>query len=252
MADRTLLHSFVDESGDDGFSPASTEWLVISAVVLGTEYLQKALSEWEACKTLAGRRPQDRLHWNKLSHGARKAVLQRLNQMPITVVSILAHKRSFTPEQVYRLKCPTLYFFQTKLLVERLSWLARDLNTRTHITFEDRPQVSPKELKEYIFDTLRKPGRNTQIAYDNIDGFNAKKHTQQTQLEIADAVAGAVGNGLNPDRYGQVETSYAISLLPKMWIRGGSLYSYGLKVIPPVQLGNFELFRRIEEERKKK
>lgn len=46
----TLLHSFVDESGDDGFSAGATDWLIIAAVIFEKSYLSKVIGDWNICK----------------------------------------------------------------------------------------------------------------------------------------------------------------------------------------------------------
>jgi predicted Fe-S protein YdhL (DUF1289 family) len=246
-----VLHAFIDESGDDGFSPKSTHWLVIAALVLHKARSAAAMENWKQCKIDAHRRPHERLHWNKLDHPAKKAVLRRVLESDFDIVAVAAHKPSFAPDEVLRLKCPTLYCFLTKYLVERLSWLARDHNCKVNITFENRPQMNFAELREYIFTTLKLPAKNTQISHDYLGGFNCKHFSQETRLEIADTMAGAIGNGLNEDAFGGIETSYALSLLPKMWVRNGNLYSYGFKICPMIDRTKFQFFADIDKVVKK-
>jgi len=249
----TNYHAFIDESGDDGFSKTSTEWLVIAAVILKKEHVHSFPPIWQKCKTAIGRKPHERLHWKNFDHSTKKALLREIDKgTQFSIVVVAAHKPSLTGPEMLRLKCPSLYSYQAKLLVERLSWFARDKGSKIDITFEDRPQVSIKELKEYIFVTLQKPGRNTQTAYECMGGFNAKHVSQQTCLELADCMVSAIANGLNKDRYAAVETSYALTLLPRIWVRGNNLYSYGMKLTPGVDRAQFELFLRIDEERRNK
>jgi hypothetical protein len=245
----THYHAFVDESGDDGFSPSSTEWLLISAIIIHLPTSPHLSDKWDALKVHVHRRPTDRLHWKKLDHPAKKALLLKLQEIDFSIVSVAAHKRSLTKEQELRLRCPSLYCFATKFLVERLSWFARDRNSKIHITFEDRPQVNFVALKNYIFTVLRVTNANTRISYQHLDGFNSKHHSQEKRLEMADAIASSIASGLNPDAYGAVETSYAMSLLPRMWERNGNLYSYGLKIIPGIDRTKIELLSEIDEKR---
>jgi uncharacterized protein DUF3800 len=242
----THYHAFVDESGDDGFSPSSTEWLVISAIIVNLPASPRLSDKWDGCKVHVHRRPQDRLHWKKLDHPAKKALLLKLSSIGFTIVTIAAHKRALTKEQELRLSCPSLYFFATKFLTERLSWFARDRNSRIHVTFEDRPQVNFADLKNYIFTVLPRTNANAQISYPHLHGFNSKHHSQERRLEMADCIASSIANGLNVDAYGAVETSYAISLLSRMWERNGNLYSYGLKIIPGIDRSKIRLFAEID------
>jgi uncharacterized protein DUF3800 len=246
-----MLHAFIDESGDDGFSTKSTEWLVVVAFVVHKARSAAAIENWGKCKIDAHRRPDERLHWKNLEHNAKKAVLRRVLECEFDVVAVAAHKPSFAPDEVLRLKCPTLYCFLTKFLVERLSWLAREHNCKVNITFEDRPQVNFTELREYIFVKLKEPGVNTQISFEHLGGFNCKHVSQEVRLELADTMAGAIGNGLNNDAFGGIETSYALHLLPKIWARRGNLYSYGFKICPAVDRSKFQLFSDIDKARKK-
>ncbi|MHB8526982.1 MAG: DUF3800 domain-containing protein [Candidatus Acidiferrales bacterium] len=242
----TDYHAFVDESGDDGFSQSSTDWLVVSAVIIHLPSSLELAAKWNECREYVHREPGDRLHWKKLDHPAKKALLQRMESINFSIVAVAAHKRSLTAAEALRLKCPTLYCFITKFLTERLTWFARDNGSKINVTFEDRPQVNFSSLKDYVLSTLKVAGMNTQIDHERLNGFNCKHHSQEKRLEIADSVASAIGSGLNADRYGGVETSYAVSLLPRFWERKGNLYSYGMKTIPNIDRSKFKLFREFD------
>lgn len=247
-----LLHVFVDESGDDGFSPSSTEWLVLAAVCFKDQELSGLSSKWRGCRVAAGRLAEHSLQWKNLGHSARKVVSQHIADLPGKIIAVAAHKPSLTAEQMLRLRCPRLYSLLTKLLTERISWYARECNEAANITFEDRPQVKFSELREYILETLRTSSRYARINYKYIAGFNSRKRSHENRLEISDCVASAFGAGLNTDRFGQIETTYALILLPRIWERNGNLFSYGLKPWPTnITPADITLFAEISEEIKK-
>lgn len=51
-------------------------------------------------------------------------------------------------------------------------------------------------------------------------------------LQVADVCAGALNNALEPNKYGQIEDSYVLTLGPKLRREGMKLWGYGLKVFP--------------------
>ena len=128
--------AFIDESGDDGLKkfrvPGSrggaSTWLVISACVYRAQYSLEAV-KWR--DEILGRMPEKKkreLHFKDLSHQQRVVAAQVLGSKPIRTVSVLAAKKPI-PQGIYDQK-NQLYFYLTRYLLERVSWLCRDMRRR--------------------------------------------------------------------------------------------------------------------------
>ena len=138
-----LLHAYIDESGDEGTGEKSSKWLVLGALIVqeneipgAKAYLQKGVEGvWK------GRKPPTHVHFQKVpTHGQRKALLHMLKGLNFTACTVAAKKRDFSGEILKGLKCPRMYNYLAKHLIERISWFGRDRNesVRLDLRFEKR------------------------------------------------------------------------------------------------------------------
>ena len=155
--------AYVDESGDDGLekyripgrSGGASTWLVISAMVFRANRDLEAVSWRDEINRLMPERTKRTLHFVKLNHGQKLAAVKLLGEKPVRIISILAHKPSF-PIGTYVNK-NQLYFYLTRYLVERISWLCRDMRPRSpegdgrvRITFSRRGGMSYLDFRNYL------------------------------------------------------------------------------------------------------
>ncbi len=191
--------------------------------------------------------PPSHVHFVTCPHPKRKALLNLIKGIDLTCMLVAAHKGSLKPDEVTRLKCPSLYCYIAKHVVERLSWFARDRNDLVRITFAERSQIPFSKLKSYFYDVLQNrlyPVHD--IKFSHIASMSCIPANLNSLVQAADWITGSVAAGLNPDTYGNVELSYAEVLWGKYWLRNGKFWSYGLKTIPNIDHGNEKLFRRID------
>ena len=179
---------------------------------------------------------QRSIHFAEMTHGQKLVASQCMAKKLVRVVSVISNKRTIE-DGVYTEK-NTLYFYLTRYLIERISWLCRDLRPRVpqgdgrvKIVFSRRGNMQYQHFKNYL---IRLSADQTSVHWPVIDinGIDAKDHSTRAGLQLADIVASAFANGFEPDRYGNCESRYAELLKPVVYERGGNYLSYGVKVVP--------------------
>lgn len=149
-----MAHSFVayiDESGDDGLKNyrepggrgGASKWLIISACVFRqTNDLEAVRWRDEICAQMPDRKIRN-IHFADLNHGQKLAACKILAKKPVRTINIIANK-PIIPDGIYAEK-NQLYFYLTRFLIERISWLCRDMRPnvpegdgRVRITFSRR------------------------------------------------------------------------------------------------------------------
>lgn len=240
--------AFIDESGDDGLGGSfrdvgdqggSSKWLIISACVFRSTHTLDAV-KWrnEISARMPERKVRD-LHFARLSHGQKLAVVQVLGSKPIRAISILAAKE-LIPKGVYTEK-NQLYFYMTRYLLERVSWLCRDYRAnapegdgRVAITFSRRGGMQYDAFRAYLSRLKSSSDQDIGIHWPVIDieSVTAADHKSSASLQLADAIASSFAAGLEPDRYGNCEPRYAETLKQVVYSRKGNYLSYGVKIVP--------------------
>ncbi len=102
------------------------------------------------------------------------------------------------------------------------------------IIFSRRGGMNYEDFKTYL-EKLREinPGnKRYHWPVIDIDAIEAKYHKELAGLQIADCVASAFTNAVDPDRYGNVEVRYANLLRPNCYTNANRYASYGLKIVP--------------------
>jgi len=79
---------------------------------------------------------------------------------------------------------------------------------------------------------LVKAPRHTDWAVLDIDGIKVENHSKRAGLQLADLVTSAFGNALEPNKFGNYETRYAKTLIPKLIRSRGTASNSGLTVVP--------------------
>lgn len=252
-----MSHSFVafiDESGDDGLGNlkvpgakgGQSHFLVISATVFRATNSVSAVGWRDGILSQIPEKKVRQLHFKDLNHGQRLMAAQSLARLPIRVTSVLSAKRPI-PSGMYTEK-NQLYFYMTRYLVERLSWLCRDFRKlvpegdgRVKITFSRRGGMSYEAFQDYLRRLKNTAEGDVRIHWPVIDieTVEARDHSTSASLQLADIVASSVASAFEPDRYGNCEPRYAEALLPITFNRNGNRLSYGLKIVPAPEKCSF-------------
>lgn len=232
--------AYVDESGDEGFSfPGSSEWFVLSALVLRRETELETVKVLDEVKAMLKKEPRRPLHFRKLEHHQRVAYVNQLAEMKarMRTISIMVHKPSLVRVDTFTEKY-LLYRYATRFLLERVSWLCREHRRdgmgdgTVDVVFSNRRNMSYEDIRTYL-DVLRGM-RDVGIDWSVLkrEQVASLPHDQRRGLQMVDAVASSYWYALNPNQYGQTEDRYARTLHPLAYSRAGNFKGYGLKFFP--------------------
>lgn len=159
-------------------------------------------------------------------------------------MNVIAAKEPIPPD-IYVEK-NQLYFYMTRYLIERISWLCRDDRPtvkegdgRVAITFSRRGGMNYGDFRDYLRKLKASQQNDVQIHWPviDIDVVNAADHGKVASLQLADAVASSFAAGFETDFYGNCEPRYAETLKPvtynrKNWQGVRNYLSYGVKIVP--------------------
>ncbi len=235
---------YIDESGDEGFTfrpnaGGSSEWFVLSGVVVRQEKDHAVVSTMKASRELLGRPEKSALHFVDLQHQQRLAWVQTVAKCPIRTVSILCHKPSIKDPEVFKAKSYYLYHYASRLLMERVSWFCRDLRDPAKgdgvadVVFSNRRRMSYANLQTY-WSKLKDEQRDVRIEWNHIDParISAVNHDQLAGLQIADCIASSIWHAVNLDRFGNSEPRYLKEIRNTVYRYNKQAHGYGLKFWP--------------------
>lgn len=247
-----MAHSFVayiDESGDDGLGGhyrrpghrgGSSHWLGIGATMWRASRdldmvgcAQRILNRLQASKKRSG------LHFKDLRHDQRVMAINTLANEPIRVSGVFAYK-PIIREGIYTER-NQLYHYMTRYLLERLSWLCRDLRPnvpegdgRLKLIFSRRGDMDYDDFQRYL--RLLKGANDPAIQIHwpviDIDAVQARDHGSVYGLQLADLAVSGLRSALEPDTFGNIEPRFAETLKPCIYRRGSNWLSYGAKLVP--------------------
>lgn len=243
-----MAHSFVayiDESGDDGLANfrepgaggGASNWLAIGAVIYRLTNDLEAVS-WR--DEIRGQMPEKKsrsIHFKDMGHGQRLMAARMIGAKPLRAIVVASNKRTIEPG-TYDGK-NQLYFYLTRYLIERMSWLAgsmrqtvREGDGSIRITFSRRGGMQYDAFKDYLRRLSEDPKVSIKWPVVDIDAVTAEDHSKRAGLQLADIVTASVAAGLEHDRYGNCERRYAELLKPIVYNNRGNYLSYGLKIVP--------------------
>lgn len=190
--------AYIDESGDDGLHGnyrqpgsrgGSSHWLVISATVIRNS---PAISpvRWrdEILSQMPDKRSRD-VHFANLNHGQKLAAVRTIAAKPLRIISVLAAKPPIPPDTY--IERNQLYFYMTRYLIERISWLCRDYRRyatqgdgTVAITFSRRGGMSYEAFQDYLhrLHLDRSGGVRVHWPAIDIDAVDAQDHRRLAGL----------------------------------------------------------------------
>src|SRR5215469_17796381 len=88
--------AYIDESGDEGFNfgKGSTEWFVLSAVVVRSSLDLQTVKLLDTVRATLGVAPKKGLHFRDLKHQQRLPYVHAIANATVCATSVLVHKRS--------------------------------------------------------------------------------------------------------------------------------------------------------------
>lgn len=233
---------YIDESGDEGFQfdKGSSRWFVLSAVVTRKSNDLETVKLVDTVRNLLGRKDREPLHFRSLKQEHRLPFLHQIAQADLRTVTVFIHKLSIHNVELFQQR-NRLYFYASRLLLERISWYCRDGRPdepdgdgSAQIIFSNRGGMKYDEFRTYLAVLKSQTGMFgveidwNVIKADQITAYAAK----QMGLQIADAVASGFFFGVQTSQYGFTEDRYARMIKPVVYHRKGRYDGYGLKFWP--------------------
>lgn len=241
--------AYIDESGDEGFKflpgeKGSSRWLVLSAVVFRGSNALAPVRVLKSARELLNKPPKYALHFRELRHEQRVAYTGVIAKEKFLTVSVLSYKPDIPNPESFQQERNLLYKYLTRLLVERISWLARDHlkpgdgDGTAQLIFSDRAAMSYEDLRTYI-DLLYQQhamGGDIRIHWPAIKTaqIQAVGHTKLAGLQVADAIASGLFYAVNLNQYGHSEPAYLHMLAPHIYRFKQQPIGYGLKFLSNV------------------
>lgn len=227
------LHAYVDEAGVRSHSKASSDYFVMSAVIMDEEDAASASDFLAGLRKDLRRRPGDPLHWQNFNaHTDRLHAAKSLGQQEwATISSVVVCKRHLLGTS--QLNEDQAYLYTLRFLLERLSWYARDSSATLTYTLAHIVRMQLSKLREY--EANLRAGFDCRIHWSalNPKGGRIDQPKRIEMLQAADLAASATFAAFNPDKFGNVEARYLQELSPRLYRRGCSpVASYGLKMHP--------------------
>jgi hypothetical protein len=234
--------AYIDESGDEGFKfnadrTGSSEWFVLSAVVVRARNDVRVRDAIATVRTALGKPVNFGLHFRNLKHEQRIPYVEALARVPIRAITVMVHKPSLRDPETFR--DYRLYHYCVRLLLERVSWLCRDEHRNGHgdgsakIIFSNRSAMSYTDLRKYVA-RLISSGDPLELRIDGSviepEQIIARPHGQYAGLQAADAVASSFYFAVQTHRLGFTEPRYVNSFIPVIYRNNGRAMGHGIKL----------------------
>jgi hypothetical protein len=156
----------------------------------------------------------------------------RLSYLTITSVIVCKHKLALQIADV-----DEAYLMTLRYLLERISWYVDNKGGQAYVTFAHIDRFKIAKLHTYVAELQK---RNTQIRWRALF-LPVRMETMQVNdfLQVADLIASATGQAIEPDRFGNTERRYIETLAPRLYRYAGSkLTSYGMKLHPTSEVNS--------------
>lgn len=235
--------AYIDEAGDEGLlspSPCCPKWFVLSAVVMPRVNEHPLIEMLREFRFSIGMEPKKPVHFRRLEHpDERRNLIQRMVALHslFRVMSVLVYKPCLLHPEAFR--DGRLYFYHTRYLLERVSWLCKATRTyreagagdgSVEVVFSKRKDLSYSAFCDYM--RYLRNHEHTQIDWGIVkpEQIRADSPGRRAGLQIADAAA----SGVNCAVYGGTNCTeeWVEALKPVFYRRRGKYRGYGLKFCP--------------------
>ncbi len=238
-----LMHRvYVDESGDRGTKPTSSDHFVVSAIIVPDPLDAQVRAQLANLAYQLGRKPGQVLHFRNLTHPQKVKATQDIAASSVAAITnVIVCKRHLhgvgSPGNTSYITRPDpMYLWALRLLLERISWWIRDHGGGSSIvTFAHVKNFPAQKLHNY---RQALELSSTSIHWPSFAGhqFRVAGMAAVQLLQLADSTASALYSAIEPDQFGNIEDRYLRNIAPKLYRYASSpVTSYGLKVFPPAQ-----------------
>jgi hypothetical protein len=226
---------YIDESGDEGIGTGGTRWFILGAVIVDDSINLQTSEMIVRVREKLGKDPKATIHWTKIrNHDKKLYICQELVSEDWKFACVITDKtHDYVLNSDGLFEKWHLYSYSTRLLLERLSWFARDNGReKAKLVFEKRTNMDYTALKNYLA-YLHDWQPPTQVEWDFVDWQNPIILSKEKSrlLQASDIVCGALSDALERSKLGNIEPRYILGLKDRFYRRGNNLFSYGMKFL---------------------
>lgn len=253
--------AYIDEAGDDGLrriktkdQAGSSEWLVLSAVVIKAEREKEVLSWVKDIVSAMQQRQLTHLHYAKLAPEKRLLACELLAQLPLRIFVVLSHKRNMQNYRNIRAeranvnRTARFYAWVARLLLERVTGYCGRRSVADYgefrpvrFEFSDRGSVKIADVKDYFrllegqtrLDMVHLTAGNLDWRVVDVEQMLSYPNRMRAGLQLADIAASAFFSGLEMTAQGKTDPTPAKALVSRV-ARGANRkrFFFGVKVMP--------------------
>lgn len=228
------LEIHVDETGDRGFGPKSSAYFCLAACAFRHSRAGQVVSGMRDLNAALGREPKLPMHAvdHLKDHDRLMEAVEHLAQLPVRLLWVVLPKSTTAPDAGIRRDSDRTYNYLARLLLERMSWLARDMELPAQPIFAAVKRMPRRSLDEYI-DLLR--ARRGAAAWQWLKLPVEVDHAaNRVGMQWADIAGRAIWKATTPRPQPphRVEAAYLQALAPVIW-RRRSIETYGIKSVSP-------------------
>lgn len=251
MTDSRLI-CFLDEAGCSGdqYGKGSSQFLVVAGLVMARRDLELVPVFFDNCRKEKGAATV----FNKFSKcGDRDRFLltRNMGRLPVRIVQVAVHKPSMTGSFT-RSNHKLEYQYLCKLVVERVSWIARDSarnhpgeNNTCQLVFSEQTMYPYQDMAEY-FSRLRRGRRkfNNSAEWAHIaNELDITQHRNEEPIHLADIAASALHCAIEPKTHGMTDDRFQRNLHPVIYKKNDMKYGIKIypmdKLVPLIEQGQF-------------
>ena len=229
------FNCYIDESGDEGIGTGGTRWFILGATIVADNVDLKTSKMLTRIKSTLDRDTRKPLHWTDIrNHDKRLYICRELLTEEWIFSCVVTDKtHPFIQTAKGLPEKWNLYFYSTRLLLERLSWYARDNGgEKAKLIFEKRTNMDYKALNEYLLH-LRRWIPPLEIKWDYLNWQHPEiiAKERNRMLQATDSICGALSDALAYTRLGNIEPRYILALKDRFYRRRSKFFGYGLKFL---------------------
>ncbi|MER8782294.1 DUF3800 domain-containing protein [Mesorhizobium sp. M0663] len=228
---------YVDESGEEGFSPTSSQWLIVGGVLQPSqEVFQATKIAYDAFKA-EHRQPNWHFHFQNASHNIRLGFIHAMRDTGMRAIAVAIHKPSITRQDNFRKKY-FLYFYALRFLLEKATIWCRDHGSydEMHVYLSTRRGLQLGNLNDYLTKVIASPFVTTdrmEWSFLRNKGIFLRPNNEFRGLQMADCVVSAIGQAFEPSEFGLLEPRYIEDMGP-MFHHDDLTYGRAIKIWPSI------------------
>lgn len=221
---------YVDESGEEGFSPTSSEWFILGAVLHHDGMARDIRAAYADFKSQFRKEDSWYFHFVKKTHHERLGFIRHMvANVPYRAFAVAIHKPSIRKPENFQKKY-YLYFYALRFLLERATnWCeVNDAEDNLIVKLSARGGLSAENVVDYLARVQDSPfvtKDNMKWDYLFSDAFECLHNKELIGLQVADCVASSVSQALEYSEYSTLECRYVQELAPYFCCDRGSLRS---------------------------